>query len=81
MLFRMASIPIATPYHPVKFYLECWNEKNVVITTLLKSSFVSIRLFSATAWRMTPPSSPEGEAAQGEHPSDPLFFLGYVSTL
>jgi hypothetical protein len=28
-----------------------------------------------------PLSPPEGEAAQGEHPLDPLFFLGYISTL
>jgi len=30
---------------------------------------------------MTPLSPPEGEAAQGAHPLDPLFFLGYISTL
>jgi hypothetical protein len=28
-----------------------------------------------------PLSPPEGEAAQGEHPLDPLFFSGYISTL
>jgi len=28
-----------------------------------------------------PLSLPEGEAAQGEHPLDPLFFSGYISTL
>jgi hypothetical protein len=28
------------------------------------------------------PLSPmEGEAVQGEHPLDPLFFFGYISTL
>jgi len=48
---------------------------------LLKSSFVSIRLFSAAAWRMTPSLPQRGEAAQGEHPLDSLFFLGYISTL
>ena len=28
-----------------------------------------------------PLSPPEGEAAQGGHPPDPLFFSGYISTL
>jgi hypothetical protein len=28
-----------------------------------------------------PLSPPEGEATQGEHPLDPLFFSGYISTL
>jgi hypothetical protein len=40
--------------HQVNFYLEYWNLKTVVVTTLLNSSFVYIRLFSAAAWRMTP---------------------------
>jgi hypothetical protein len=28
-----------------------------------------------------PLSPPEGEAAQGEHPLDPFFFSGYISTV
>jgi len=31
-------------------------------------------------WRITP-FLPGGKAAQGGHPPDPLFFLGYISTL
>jgi hypothetical protein len=47
---------------------------------LLKSSFFSIRLFSAAVWRMTP-SPPEGEATQGEHPLDPPFFGIYLNLI
>jgi hypothetical protein len=51
------------------------------IPALLKSSFFSIRLFSAAAWRMTPSLPQRGKQPKGSIPFDPLFFSGYISTL
>jgi hypothetical protein len=39
-----------------------------------KSSFISIRLFSAAAWRMTPSLSRRGKQLKGSIPLTPSFF-------
>jgi hypothetical protein len=66
--------PNSDTLHLVKFYLEYWNLKTVVVTTLLNSSFVYIRLFSAAARRMTPSLPQRGKQPMGSIPLTPSFF-------
>jgi hypothetical protein len=48
-------------------------------TALLKSSFVSIRLFSAADWRMTPTLPQGGKQSKGSIPLTPSFFGIYFN--